>query len=441
MTTFSQRDYQSLLVGKAFTSTPAVSIAGLANGEIGIFTPAGVVITEATAATNDRFILAVGRGTGVAPLQTPVIDKTKVTAKALKNVVSAAEQVDYIGYNGTSGSIELNNSSIYRVAINMRDVLAEGNHGGLYIKDMTYKSDASATQAEIAQGLVKSGIANFSREASKVIRFERVTTNAGAANTITGGTDATHYTFTYGSKYVVGTNSAGLPMLGSDEVNATVVAGDYLRAGTAVTSPVYKIVTVTSGTGTTPAGTAMTLELDVPFQGATTSIAIGSTEYITAALVAAGDMGIKMTGIAQPFTVGKVHYKKVRWTLGLSADSFGATTVTHSVIPTEGAGQYEQIASLEWFITGNNGEFFRMGEPNIFPFTSMVSNITYRTITVDFQDGRTDSLGYVNTPKVVTLAIPSATVPDYAIAGTADDITDVLEVLLYGAAGGELAMA
>jgi len=74
-----------------------------------------------------------------------------------------------------------------------------------------------------------------------------------------------------------------------------------------------------------------------------------------------------------------------------------------------------------------------MGEPNIFGYTSMASDITYRTITIEFQDGRTDSMGYVNTPKVVTLAIPSATVPNYAVTGTADDITDVLEVLLYGA--------
>lgn len=419
MTTFSQRDYQALLVGKAFTSTPATTIGALANGEIGIFTPAGVKLTETAAGTTDRFILAVGRGTGVAPLITPVIDKTKVTAKNLKNVVSAAEQLDYIGYNGSTGSIEVNNNSVYRAAINLKDVLAEGNHGGVYIKDMVYKSSAAATQAEIASGLVKSAIANFSREASNVIKFELLCNDAGsavgaAADTVVGAV---------GSKYITVTD------VGSNTTVNAIAVGDYFRAGTAVTSPVYKVV---ASTVTTAGGV---LTLDVPLQAAVNLVG-NTSEFITGALAAVANFGIKMTGIEQPFTVGKIHYKKVRWNVTLSTDSFGATTLTNSTSASEGVGQYEQIASLEWFINGNNGEFFRMGEPNIFGYTSMASDITYRTITIEFQDGRTDSMGYVNTPKVVTLAIPSATVPDYAVTGTADDITDVLEVLLYGATTG-----
>lgn len=411
MTTFSQRDYQALLVGKAFTSTPATTIGALANGEIGIFTPAGVKLTETAAGTTDRFILAVGRGTGVAPLITPVIDKTKVTAKNLKNVVSAAEQLDYIGYNGSTGSIEVNNNSVYRAAINLKDVLAEGNHGGVYIKDMVYKSSAAATQAEIANGLIKSAIANFSREASNVIKFERVT-----SSTVTAATTGT-LAVVNGSKYVTAA---------SDIDNGGAVVGDYLS----ILGVAYKIVAIN-------VGSAQVAELDIPYQGATAAaVADASVGFITAANAALGNWGIKMTGIEQPFTVGKIHYKKVRWNVTLSTDSFGATTLTNTTSASEGVGQYEQIASLEWFINGNNGEFFRMGEPNIFGYTSMASDITYRTITIEFQDGRTDSMGYVNTPKVVTLAIPSATVPDYAVTGTADDITDVLEVLLYGATTG-----
>lgn len=421
MTTFSQRDYQALLVGKAFTSTPATTIGALANGEIGIFTPAGVKLDETAAATTDRFILAVGRGTGVNPLITPVIDKTKVTAKNLAEVVAAAEQLDYIGYNGSTGAIEVNNNSVYRAAINLKDVLAEGNHGGVYIKDMVYKSSAAATQGEIAGGLVASAIANFSREASNIIKFERVNSNAGTE--ALGAADS--IVAVAGSKYITITESGGvLPYL--------FVVGDYIRLGTAVTSPVYKI---TATTVTVADGGILTVDVPVQESFAPTA-GTGTTEYITAADAAAANFGIKLTGLEQPFTVGKVHYKKVRWSTTLSTDSFGATTLTNSTSASEGVGQYEQIASLEWFINGNNGEFFRMGEPNIFNYTSMVSDITYRTITIEFQDGRTDSMGYVNTPKVVTLAIPSATVPDYAVTGTADDITDVLEVLLYGATTG-----
>jgi len=423
MNTFSQKDYQSLLVGKAGdVTTAATTINALADGEIGIFTPAGVKLTEAAATTSTRFILAVGRGTGVAPLQTPVIDPTKVTRKGKKVTAAAAEQVDYIGYNGTSGSIEVANSTVYRASINLNQSITS-NHGGLYIKDMVYKSDASATQEEIAQGLVKSAIANFSREADQVIKFERVVDHAGtealgAADTIVA---------TKGSKYVTITESGGvLPYL--------FVVGDYIRFGTAVTSPVYKI---TATTVTVADGGVLTLDTEVQANFAPTA-GIGTCEYITAAQAAAGTWGLKLTGVAQPFSKGKLKYKKVRWTTSLSTDGFGATAITKSATASEGIGTYEQIAELEWFVSGNNGEIFRMGEPNIYAQTSLVANTGYDLIDVEFEDGRKDSLGYVNTPKRVTLAVPSTT-PDWATS-LADDITDVLEVLLYGAVGGELAI-
>ena len=61
--------------------------------------------------------------------------------------------------------------------------------------------------------------------------------------------------------------------------------------------------------------------------------------------------------------------------------------------------------------------------------------MSYDVIDIEFEDGRTDSLGYVNSPKKVTLAIPNAT-PDWATTGFADDVTDVLEVLVFGATTG-----
>jgi hypothetical protein len=411
MNTFSQKDYQSLLVGKSGALKDAATINALADGEIGIFTPAGVKLTEAAATTSTRFILAVGRGTGVAPLQTPVIDPKRVTAKSLKTTVAAAEQVDYIGYNGTSGSIAVANSTVYRASINLNQSVTS-NHGGLYIKDMVYKSDASATQEEIAQGLAKSAIANFSREANQVIKFERIANHAGAANTGAG-----NFTVTNGSNRVIA----------ATDIDAVAVVGDYFRiGGTNTVAPVYKIIALDT--------TNQVATLDTPYQGATGTVTEANTEVITAAQAAAATWGLKLTGVAQPFSKGKLKYNKVRWTTSLSTDGFGATVITNSATAKEGTGTYEQIAELEWFVSGNNGEIFRMGEPNIFAQTSLVANEPYDLINIEFEDGRKDSLGYVNTPKVVTLAIPNAT-PDYAVAGTTDDITDVLEILLDLTAG------
>lgn len=418
MTTFSQNDYQSLLVGKSGASLKdAATVNALADGEIGIFTPAGVKLTEAAAASTDRFILAVGRGTGVAPLQTPVINKNKVTSKGKKVTVAATEQVDYIGYNTSSGAIEVNNSSIYRVRLDIKEAITQ-NHGGVYVKDMVYKSDASATQVEIANGLIASAIANFSREADKAIKFERVT-----SSTVTAATTGT-LAVVNGSKYVTAAtdidNSATTP---------TMVVGDYL----VISGIAYKVVGVN-------VGGAQVAELDIPYQGATdAAIADASVGFITAANAAAGNWGIKMTGVELGFTVGKLSYRKMRWVTTLNTDAFGATPITKSATATLGSGVYEQIAELEWFVNGNNGEFLRMGEPNLFSRVSLVADEPYDLITINFYDERVDTLNHVTSPKVVTLAIPNAT-PGYAVSGTTDDITDVLEVLLYGAAGGELAI-
>jgi len=408
MATFAQKDYQFLAVGKSGNViTQAGLITNLADGEIGVFTTGGVALTATTALTTDRFVIALGRGTSQPPLLSPFINKNDIKKGTRKVTVAATEQVDYIGYNGSANAIEVNNDTVYRASLNIKEPITQ-NHGGIYIKDLVYKSSSSATQAEIADGLIKNAIANFSREADPAIKFERVT-----SSTLTTSTSG-NFTVTNGSKFVTAA---------TDVDNGGVVVGDYLTfSGIA-----YKVVAIN-------VGSAQVAELDIPYQGTSGTVTDANASFITAANAALGNWGIKMTGVAQSFVVGKKHYYKMRWTTSLDASSFGTTVITNSVSANEGAGVYEQIAELEWFVNGNNSEFFRMGEPNIFPLTSMVANEPYDLISIEFEDGRKDSLGYVNSPKVVTLAIPNAT-PDWATSLT-NEITDVLEVLVFGATTG-----
>ena len=124
-----------------------------------------------------------------------MLTKTTKLKASRKATVAATPQVDFIGYNTTSGAIETSNNAVYRATIAIKEVL-ETNHQQVYIKDMVYKSDASATQAEIADGLIASGIANFSREAEKMVTFERVT-----SSTVTPAT-TDDITAVNGSKFV-----------------------------------------------------------------------------------------------------------------------------------------------------------------------------------------------------------------------------------------------
>mgnify|MGYP003656411985 FL=1 len=165
-------------------------------------------------------------------------------------------------------------------------------------------------------------------------------------------------------------------------------------------------------------------------------ISDGDAGLITAAAANAGNWGIRLMGKAMDFTVGKIQNKVSKWDLSLNVDSFGATPLTNAQAATVGTGTTNQIAELEWFLSGNMGELFRMGEPNIFTATKMVvDGVTYDMIAVQYEEGRKDSLGYVNSPQVLTLAIPNTT-PDWATGP--ENITDVLEVLVYGAVNGKL---
>lgn len=419
MATFSQNDITLLFVGGAATKTTG-SIAAMNPYEIGIFTPAGARITETVGsylATNvTEFIVVQSRGASLAPIVSPIIKKTDVVKASRKAYTAATEQVDYIGYNTSSGSIDAINDNLYRIRLSMDESL-NSNKGRIYIKDGVYQSDATATQVEIANGLVTSLVNNFKREPEKAIKFERVT-----SSTVTPATTGT-LDVRYGSPYVTAS---------VDIDNGGAVVGDYLvLTGPDSIATAYKIVALDT--------TNQIATLDVPFQGTSdTALPDASVGFITAANAAAGNWGIKLTGRPLKFVVGKIAYRKARWVT--SIQDFGATTITNSVGAAEGNGTTEQAQEFEYFMRGNDSENFHMGEPNIYSrIADVVVGTNYDQIFLNVEETGS-SLVMNKRKKQIALLLPE-TAPNYAIAGTADDITDVLEVLIYGSANGNLAIS
>lgn len=420
MATFSQKDVQKLFVGGLAGDTSA-ALAAMPAGEIGIFTPGGTRITEASAATTNRFMIVQSRGAGVPALYSGVIDKTKVAFTANARLHTAAtQQVDVIGFNGTNGAIEAINDNLYMVDLSLGQSLVS-NHGGLYLKHGVYKSDLNATQAEVASGIAKSLITNFSREPERIITVETLCDDAGAATAI--GAAADTVVGNAGSRFVTIVDTA------ADASVNPIAPGDYFRAGTAVTDPVYLVVASTVGVN------GGVLELSTPLQAAVNLV--GTTaEFITAVLAAAADFGVRITGVQQPFNVGKLHDNANSWKLTLK--DFGNTLITNVSNATVGTGTERQVSELEWFCQGNEGDYFRMGEPYIEPIRGEATG-TYDLIQITTSELTRNSIvsGPIN--QQLTLAIPTAT-PAYADGGTANDITDVLEVLIYGATNGNLAV-
>lgn len=405
----SQRDIQLLFIGAAATKTTANNPTSLNVGEIGIFTPAGVRVTEASAATLSKFRICAKQADGTL-VDSGIINKKDIK-KAVRKVYEAATQMSVnIGYNGTSGSIDEINDNNYTVRINLRQARVS-NHGGLYIKSAYYKSDVNATQFEIASNLLLNLVNEISKEPDLIYIPTMLCNDAGAAL----GAGPETLTTTFGSRWVVASGAGH-----------TVVAGDVIRiGGTATTTPVYKVLSVSGAN----------IELESPYMGASGSSIAG--EVITAANAATADFGIVFTGIAQPYRVGHLEQDNNANIFDVTLENFGSTTFNVATVAAPGSGTERQVKSLEFFLQGNEGDFLRTPAPFVFEQRSNASG-NYDLITLMTEEIATNSIVAGPIRKVFTLAIPE-TAPNYAIAATADDITDVLEVLA-GTASGALAV-
>lgn len=407
MATFSQKDIQSLFIGAAATKTTG-GIDTLNTGEIGIFSPAGTRLTEATAATADSFRIVKATADGI--LDSGIIKKADIKTANVKAYVASSNKVDSIGFDGTSGSIDVVNDNTYHVRVNMVEGRTS-NHGGMYLKHGFYKSDATATQFEIASNLLEALTNEFSKEPGRKVQTQMLINNAGAA---LGGGPAT-LAYTKGSKILLASSASH-----------GVVAGDALRIGTAVTDPCYLVTAVN--------GAEITVNSFIT--EATAAAAAG--EVIVAATAATADCGIVLTGLDATHVVGKLHNDLQPTDFQVTLEGFGVTPQV-STAANPGTGTEKQVKELEFFAQGNEGDIYRMGEPNVFAQRAEASG-NYDLLHIVVQENYTGSIVSGPIHKQYTLALPE-TAPNYAVTGTADDITDVLEVLAFGSATGALAVS
>ena len=320
----------------AAASTDPNSASYLADGEVVIVSSAGTVLTSVTVATQDTIRIAQRSGDQI--FYSPMITGKNIASYKGSAYSSDLEQISYLGYNGVSGALDEITSNDYLVRIVRQDTQATYLNKEM-LKFGAYRSLASTSEEAIAKGLTDSLVANFSREPEQEIRFERVSSGASTAATGTGT-----LTFTNGSTTV----SASV------DIDAVAVVGDYIRFGTALTDAVYEIVSID-----TVANTAV---LDVAYQGTSGTLLVANFKFVTAANVTAGDMGIKMTGVARKFKRGVFKFSKVRFVITL--EDFGATTVTRSQEANEGNGTWERSQELEWFASeAANGKVERIGTP------------------------------------------------------------------------------
>ena len=235
------------------------------------------------------------------------------------------EQVSYLGYNGTAGSMDAANSTYYGLQVILNHTFGMLNNSPLIVT-IPYKSDASATQSEVAAGLAIAGTAAFKRQAYKPLKIERI--NSGAVSNACGTATAS----------VV---NGGKQVVFNEDMTLITTDGSILRLGGigAGTAPCYIVASNDGG-----AAAACIYTLDQEYQGATNAaLAANLIETVTE-----GDWGLKFTGISvtdanfnpvtdDPFVVS--------FELGIR--DFDTALATYTTEARLGSGTYQLVSAME----------------------------------------------------------------------------------------------
>jgi len=350
--------------------------------------------TTTTVLTADRIKVVQGRGASKPLFETATFTAAEIYQYRGQEFEDAQQQVTYLGYDAVAnaGSVEVLNNNAYAMTLTFNELTVPGQQGSYVPVSVWYQSDATATQAKVVNGLYNNLVRQLSFFNLPVILAERVASAAGVDTTRTA-------TVSQGSKTVTLTGTSAL------------VAGDYIRFGAAVTDPVYKIASQT--------GSGQNLVLDQPYQAADATLV--AAYRIAAATLLAGNMGIKLTGIEQPFVLDSRPVDKVQFNVGISNSQGAAssTTVSTTAIATYGHGTYALITTQQADSSRNAGDFYGYAiYPYDKPLTTTVTGQDYSTLNIGTRVGR--GLNGELTPNNFVANIEIACALDGNVANTFD---------------------
>ena len=383
----AQKNITHVAVGKDVALlTSSQTRADLTAGKIGVFLAGSATATTSALSAGNRFKVVFMNVDGKI-IESPLFDYSNVVSKSATNYVADAEQKTCVGYNGTTGSIAVANSDDYYIHLFRKDYSKTWGEHTLYKLVAAYKSDASATQTEIAWNLLANAVKNLAiekrRSGTEVTRVGIINSNAAVT------------TNDFAGNCVVVNGVAAMTVASSGQyaTNTNVAVGDYVRLGATtstgitVSANVYK-VTAISGTTTK----VYTLDRPITEPSGTYSTGTG-TEVIPAATAEAANWGLTFQSRPVKFVPGLFKNQQVTFEVSLS-EAFGSTLVTDVTTPTKGVGTYEEVAEIEWFLSGNRGEPFRVASYPITKNLNATSGKTYDVIAFTVSNNNSTDLDH-----------------------------------------------
>src|SRR3990167_3101968 len=353
----------NLLIGEDIARTASVvvndrsSASYLADGEIVVLDSTDAVLASGSTVSDSPFIRIVQRNGATASSSELVrslrIDGQNVVSFTGQSYSAPQNQRHHVGYIG-SGVLDIDNinDNDYTLRITYKhdkEMWSQRNS----TKSYYFTSDASATAEEVARNFA----VLIGADTSADVQVERLCNDAGVA----GGSTLTL------------TNASAAATLAAADAN--VVVGAYVRIGTALTDPVYRVLSVSG----------LVVTFDQPYEGASST---GTAyEYITAALATAALFGLQLTGVVYTFnanSVGKFKYQRVVFEVSLG--NFGDTVVTATREAARGRGTYEQIAELEYYAQGFDGIIDRVGDSAPVLRAAADAGETYDVVSIEWFD-------------------------------------------------------
>lgn len=353
-----------VLIGDGVNSAAlsALTMANIAAGDLVLLkADMSVVATNAAAqalSKTDPVYIAMGTGTGTAIISSPIYPKLVTSFKG-KAYSAPAEQISYLGFNGTSGTISVANSTEYVLRVIIKDEMRVMPHRQT-AKKYNYVTDSTASATELITGILKQAAKDSS---NTYVKPEMVTdgtfTPLGGSSTLA---------VTKGNKIATASSSShGL------------VAGSLVRiGGTGATTAVYVVDSVAS----------TTITLKWAYQGATATVANANVGAMSSVV----NYGIKLTGVAIPFN-NIDYYQKVGFDCGLAPiNGVLGDQITHTLSTkmSYGSGYYQQIRDMEYKAQGYLGVTNRTLFPNDeLQYTSLFkysSSSNYHLIVIEHSD-------------------------------------------------------
>lgn len=467
------------LIGGAVALDTAGTIKNytdIADGALGIVDRANALQDSVTVTTTPlRFVVR----NGSELIFSPEFTQGQVTANSSQEGVLSAQQISYIGYNLTNGSIDTTAQTSYTIKVEMIEDGRSGQMENERLISSTYVSQFGDGQYEIALGLHTAVADNLSNSKKAVVDVITQRVYDGAVTSHTGS-DGQLWKVTKGSRYAtLSSDGTTAITIGGAGTAADVLAGAYLDLA-GVHYKIDSLYDTTNGI----------VKLDMPWQDASgyvinncattartitcnnasatalisgagifTNVPIGSVVYInvtdtttywqqgvtanavagitfdelyagtggaglvfgggTAALL--GNWGIRFRGQEmKDFQEGIFKWRVPKFNLYVS-DEFDTATARLTRAAVRGNGTGEQIAQEEWFAQGNRGNKYRrdfIAAANVKKVT--VDSTLYDCIDIKFLKDDYTTIAQTKSAVQIKIVFPDGGTP--AIA----DITTVL---------------